>query len=78
MQDFNTKNYTISLWGQDRGTFEHNTLGEDSAGGLWFDGDNLEDYDGVYELPKEVKQWLLENEYTHLDYHGDCQLEEEE
>lgn len=36
------------------GYFEHNELGDESGGGLWFDGKNLIDYDGVFELPMKV------------------------
>jgi hypothetical protein len=42
------------------GWFEHNELGDESGGGLWFDrGMCLIDYDGVYELPSEVKDTLI-------------------
>lgn len=34
--------------------FEHHEHGEEYGGGLWFDGDALRDYDGVYNLPKKV------------------------
>ena len=40
-----------------RGYFEHDDLGE--GGGLWFsgfEGKELYDYDGVYDLPKEVDE----------------------
>ena len=77
MQDFKTENFTITLYSTDRGYFEHNRLGEDLGGGLWFDGDNLTDYDGVYELPSEINQWLRENDYTFLDYDGVNQLDED-
>jgi hypothetical protein len=41
------------------GWFEHNELGDECGGGLWFDNDGaLIDYDGVYELPSEVVQAL--------------------
>lgn len=36
------------------GYFEHDELGDESGGGLWFVNNALEDYDGVYELPKDV------------------------
>lgn len=41
------------------GYFEHDELGEDSAGGLWFEDAEmgqlrLADYDGVFQLPREV------------------------
>jgi hypothetical protein len=63
-----TKNYEISLdfdtTGQ-RGYFEHTTLGDERAGGLWYDDKkNLTDYDGVYELPKEVREALIADGFT--------------
>lgn len=38
------------------GYFEHETLGEDRGGSLWFSNDELVDYDGpcVSGLPKDV------------------------
>ena len=36
------------------GCFEHNELGDESAGELKFEGAELIDYDGVYALPKSV------------------------
>ena len=37
------------------GCFEHNLIGDESGGGLWFDEHGvLLDYDGVYELPASV------------------------
>jgi hypothetical protein len=51
----NTTNYEVSLGNTGTyGYFEHNTLGDESAGGLWFVDGELVDYDGVYRLPKEV------------------------
>jgi hypothetical protein len=63
-----TENYEIWLnidtTGQ-RGYFEHTTLGDERAGGLWYDDKkNLTDYDGVYELPKEVREALIANGFT--------------
>jgi len=46
------------------GYFEHNELGEDCGGGLWFDGNNLTDYDGVFELPRTVADALVQAGYT--------------
>ena len=42
------------------GCFEHDEHGEDLGGGLWFEGKNLVDYDGVMVLPEEVVSILLE------------------
>jgi hypothetical protein len=65
-----TENYEIWL-GLDRegeghrGYFEHTTLGDERAGGLWYDDKkNLTDYDGVYELPKEVREALIADGFT--------------
>lgn len=52
-----TKNFTIGLW-PDGGFFEHNDHGDEYGGGLWFNGKELVDYDGVYELPGEVVRAL--------------------
>jgi hypothetical protein len=46
------------------GYFEHNELGDNCGGGLWFErleGGmlSLTDYDGVFALPSEVKATLL-------------------
>lgn len=38
------------------GYFENVKTG--SGGGLWFDGPELVDYDGVFELPKDVVDML--------------------
>lgn len=37
-----------------------------SAGGLWFNGEQIQDYDGCYDLPKHVKTAL-----SFLGYHID-------
>jgi len=80
MKTYHTQNFTIWIFPKDprggpkRGSFEHNELGEDWGGGLWFEGTNLTDYDGVSDLPKEVAKWLKGKGYTHYDYNGECQL----
>jgi hypothetical protein len=57
-----TQNYDIGIDPKALyGYFEHNELGEDSGGGLWFDKHfNLIDYDGVFQLPSEVKNILIQ------------------
>ena len=49
------------------GWFEHETLGDESGGGLWFGLENgvtsLMDYDGVFQLPKPVVDALRELGY---------------
>lgn len=59
--DISTKNYTVLIDTVAKyGYFEHTELGEDRSGGLWFDDQNmLSDYDGVCELPKQVKESLI-------------------
>jgi len=45
--------------------FEHKEEGEFYAGGLWFDRTKtLTDYDGVFELPKEVITYLEDEGYN--------------
>ena len=55
-----TDNFTVEIFDETplRGYFEHNELGDNCAGELLFDGLRLIDYDGVFELPKEVIQAL--------------------
>ena len=57
--------FTVELHEQNHGCFEHNTLGDECGGELWFEiiggQRHLIDYDGVYALPHEVLI-ALENE----------------
>lgn len=46
------------------GYFEHDELGDECGGGLWFEGKELVDYDGVFALPREVGETLREHGYT--------------
>ena len=50
--------FTVELHEQNHGCFEHNELGDECAGELWFEvigGDTfLIDYDGVFALPAAV------------------------
>lgn len=61
---YHTSNYTVDYDpATSRGSFEHNTRGEYSAGSLLFENDEegkvrLFDYDGVTQLPKEVLECL--------------------
>jgi hypothetical protein len=57
-----TQNYTIEIDPKSLyGYFEHDTLGDESGGGLWFDKNfQLIDYDGVFFLPSEVKNILIQ------------------
>ncbi len=55
----NTGNYEVALATNGTyGYFEHNELGEELGGGLWFKDGAIYDYDGVYELPAEVVKEL--------------------
>ncbi len=62
---FNVKLGTqnFSVWidtNKKYGFFEHDTLGDNCGGGLWFNKELiLKDYDGVYDLPSEVKNVLV-------------------
>lgn len=61
---YKTKNFEICIFHDKfRGYFEHNRLGEDCAGGLWFECGKLTDYDGVFTLPAEVEMKLKELGY---------------
>jgi hypothetical protein len=57
--DVSSANYEIKIDTEaEYGYFEHNTHGDEIAGGLWFEGLELIDYDGVFELPYEVIESL--------------------
>jgi len=64
-QVIDTRNFEICIdLNAKYGYFEHKLLGEDCAGGLWFDECMfLQDYDGVYELPSEVIRELSSRSY---------------
>jgi len=72
MLKIETKSFEIEIDG-DRGCFEHKHLGDEVGGGLWFEGKELIDYDGVYSLPKEVAAKLKELGYKLPD--GCCDEE---
>lgn len=69
-----TENFTVTIFGEERsdgrgGFFEHDRLGEDFGGGLWFEFDDaaygnnkyLQNFAGsVYSLPDEVAEALRE------------------
>ena len=68
-----SKNFTIYQWDDPNYMFfEHNELGDECGGGLWFDRGILTDYDGVWMLPKEVAMALkdigLDVSYVEGDY----------
>jgi len=58
-----TKKFEICIFEDNRGSFEHLKYGEEISGGLWFEGKELVDYDGVYNLPKEIVEELEDNGY---------------
>lgn len=59
-KDLSTSNFEVRIdEGAQYGYFEHKDLGDECGGGLWFEGDELVDYDGVFSLPKEVAEALL-------------------
>lgn len=54
-----TKNFEVRVDPEAQyGYFEHHRYGDEQAGGLWFADKVLLDYDGVYELPKEIEDAL--------------------
>ena len=53
----------INHW-ENFGYFEHEDYGDEWGGGLWFEGKNLIDYDGVFELPPAVVTGIRELGYT--------------
>jgi hypothetical protein len=60
-------NYTLRIdTAAQHGYFEHNELGDESAGELTFGGGELVDYDGVFALPPTVAE-----ELRRLGYHVD-------
>jgi len=66
-----SKNFTV--WPEPDGSyayFEHNTVGDDCAGGMWFKNKELFDYDGVFELAPEVIE-LMEKEGYNMSYAKD-------
>ena len=55
--------YTIEIdTAEHYGYFQNNNTG--TEGGLWFDGLRLSDYDGVYDLPKQVYAALVNAGYN--------------
>lgn len=55
--------YTIEIDTTEQyGYFQNNQTG--TEGGLWFDGSELIDYDGVAELPPAVERALKSAGYT--------------
>ena len=76
-----TKLETVSYYGEidfsnESGWFEHSELGEDGGGGTFYfdtilkDGKKyhtIYDYDGCYDLPKEVKSALIQHKIIMLE-----------
>lgn len=60
-QNIQTENFTLYFGDSEtQAYFEHDRLGDNCGGGLWFDEDGLMDYDGVFSLPQEVTNKLRE------------------
>lgn len=62
----NLPNFEVVIFHDSQGYFEHNTLGDGCGGGLWLEGMEVTDYDGVFELPKEVREALKAEGYFGL------------
>lgn len=62
-------NYTVQIdTAAQHGYFEHNELGDESAGELTFGGGELVDYDGVFTLPSAVAAELRRLGYRVDEY----------
>lgn len=58
---------TINETGDGYFEWEIEELGEYETGGLWFEDNILTDYDGVFELPKQLIEYL-ENKGYDMEY----------
>lgn len=56
--------------------FEHNRVGDDCAGHMWFENRTLIDYDGVFELPKQIITYMSHIGYD-MSYCDDITLNNE-
>lgn len=63
MQKVTVGKFEVVIVGK-TGYFEHVDLGDECGGGLWFEKKQLEDYDGVPELPKDVIKGIRKLGYT--------------
>lgn len=69
-----TLSTTVSKWdvrispSTNYGYFEHTSTG--AGGGLWFTGKELRDYDGVFELPRNVRRGIRNLGYSTLELYG--------
>lgn len=60
-----TGTYTVEIDNAaNYGYFEHNELGDESAGGIWFEDKEVSDYDGVFALPADVVKALRDNGFV--------------
>lgn len=49
------KKFTVQIDTQHQyGWFEHEVYGDEAGGGLWFENNELVDFDGMMVLPEEV------------------------
>ncbi|MBW6487489.1 hypothetical protein [Sulfurimonas sp.] len=56
-----TKKFTVEISTADQyGYFEHDVYGDELAGGLWFENNELVDFDGVFALPIQVADAIIE------------------
>jgi hypothetical protein len=55
--DINEDGNGFALWGVEE-------LGIEESIGLWFEGNELTDYDGVFSLPKQLIDFLTEKGYN--------------
>lgn len=56
-----TKKFTVEISTESQyGYFEHNVYGDELGGGLWFENNELVDFDGVFTLPVQVADAIIE------------------
>lgn len=56
-----TKKFTVEIsTAEQNGYFEHNVYGDELSGGLWFEDNELVDFDGVFALPLQVADAIIE------------------
>ena len=57
----NTKKFTVEISTIEQyGYFEHDVYGDELGGGLWFENNELVDFDGCMALPLEVADAIIE------------------
>jgi hypothetical protein len=72
-----TKKFIVEISTVDQyGYFEHNYYGDELGGGLWFENNELMDFDGTYVLPEEVADIIKDLGFI-IDKNHFCDMDEE-